>query len=315
MALSSRLFRFPRPRTFLYLMSLRTGAELITLTLLLNKVSGIYGLLAVLTGKSLSTLQLIMYIYSFLALIQTALLAPHIRKQSLLQCLALAWFYLLDSVINAAFTAAFAVSWFLRVSQHHSESDGDGSQIDNTAGFTSPQVNVSHVDVVGNPGPTGPDAVAVGTPGSPTMSAANPSFGHGILQPESLPSILIISGLWAIRLYFVLVMMAYARSVLRAHMHSVSTSGLFDRDASNPFAPSRPEGQGWKGKLGRAMVATGRGYWLGSEEERSWQRGLGGKFRKSGEGTGPAERERRRRSGTGPPMPAPVEALRGKEGR
>ncbi|KAI9799813.1 MAG: hypothetical protein M1825_004373 [Sarcosagium campestre] len=323
MGISSRLFRLPRPRTFLYLMSLRTGTELITLSLLLNKLSGLYGLLAILTGISLSPLQLSMYLYSVVALVLTAFLAPHVRKQSPFQCLALAWFYILDSAINGAYTAAFAFAWFLALSEHHSESSGSakdksGSSIYNTAGFTSPELNVSHVDVVGTPASgitAGQDAVAIGSPGSPAASASSPSLGHGVLQPESLPSILIISGLWAVRLYFILVVMAYARSVLRAHSYSASTSGLFDRDAANPFAPSTPEGQGWKGKLGRAMTAIGREYWLGSEEENSWQRGLGGKFRKSGDVGGPVERERRRRSGTGPPMPASVESLRANDGR
>jgi hypothetical protein len=96
-------------QTFLYIMSLQTGATLITLSLLLNKVSGLYGLLVLVTGFHLSPFQLSMYIYSLVAFVLTAFLAPHIQKQSPLQCLALAWFYLIDSVINAAYTVFFAV--------------------------------------------------------------------------------------------------------------------------------------------------------------------------------------------------------------
>ncbi|GAT30995.1 UPF0596 Golgi apparatus membrane protein c [Aspergillus luchuensis] len=122
-------------------MSLQTGASLITLSLLLNKISGLYGLLALLTGYHLSPVQLSMYIYSLLALGLTALLFPHIRKQTPLQCLALAWLYVLDSLINAAYTAAFGVTWFLVVSQHYdngSASGPGGETIAQTAGFTSP---------------------------------------------------------------------------------------------------------------------------------------------------------------------------------
>ena len=303
-------------------MSLRTGTELITLSLLLNKVSGIYGLLALLTGLSLSPLQLSMYLYSVLALILTAFLAPHIRQQSPLQCLALAWFYIIDSIVNACYTAAFGLTWFLVVSKHHSESDtivtGPGSAgetIDKTAGFTSPEFNVSHVDIVASPAEgltAGQNAVAIGASGSVTTSAASPSFGHGVLQQESVPSIVVICALWAIRIYFIFVVMAYARAVLRQHLRTTSVAASlsgpqkldnFSPGTNNPFALSAPEGQGWRGRLGRAMVTVGRSYWYGkSEEEDGWAAGLGVKFRSSADTSGVMERERRRRSGTGPPL-------------
>ncbi|KAI9789990.1 MAG: hypothetical protein M1816_005604 [Peltula sp. TS41687] len=326
----TKLFQIYRPKTFLYLMSLRTGTELITLSLLLNKVSGIYGLLALLTGIALSPLQLSMYIYSVLALILTALLAPHIRKQSPLECLLLAWFYAIDSLINACYTAAFGVTWFLVISQHHSTHNepisgpgGAGKTIDETAGFTSPEYNVSHVDIVVAPAKgltTGQEAVAMGSPAASmtATTAANPSLGHGVLQPESVPSIIVICLLWAVRFYFIFVVMAYARSVLRQYASTtipsipVPTAPGRKPDPKNavpnPFVRSRPEGRGWRGRLGRAMVAVGRSYWFGSEDDDDWAAGLGVKFGHvaRSEESGVLERERRRRSGTGPPPPPPV---------
>lgn len=311
MGLSTRIFRIPRPRSFLYLMSLRTGTELITLALLLNKLSGIYGLLALLTGLHLSLLQLSMYIYSFLALILTALLAPHIRTQSPFHCLALASFYICDSLVNAAYTAAFAVTWFLVISQQHSAATGNrpntagASTIDDTAGFTSPAFNVSHVDIAITPGY---EAVAVGMPGGLATTAGEPSLGHGVLQPESINSIVAVCALWAIRVYFVLVVMSYARFVLQKHSGSPSashTGGATHKDSAyldNPFAPHLPEGKGWQGRLGRAMVGVARGYWLDTEEgDEAWvaaeaTRKL--RKRNTGEAPGVVERERRKRSGT-----------------
>merc|ERR1711964_939933 len=64
MGILSRHLRVPRPRTFLYLMSLRTGVEMVSLSVIFNKLTGFFGLLAILTGVSLSPLQLSMYIYS-----------------------------------------------------------------------------------------------------------------------------------------------------------------------------------------------------------------------------------------------------------
>ena len=308
-------------------MSLRTGTELSTLSLLLNKVSGLYGLLALLTGLHLSPLQLSMYIYSLLALLITVILAPHIRTQTPFHCLALATFYILDSIINAAYTAAFGITWFLVISQHHSDANGNkqpgvgGETIGDIAGFTSPEFNVSHVDVAVGPDQGVPgeknEAITSGSWGTPPTTAATPSLGHGVLQPESISSIVVICALWVIRIYFVLIVMSYARLVLRKYIASTSrtgtggkTSGLID----DPFAIHLSEGRGWKGRLGRAMVSLGRGYWLGSEEnDDAWMNDevAMGRMRRreptqsADDAPGVIERERRRRSGTGPPPPMP----------
>src|ERR1700738_5114653 len=105
-------------------MNLRTGVEMISLSMLFNRVAGFYGLVAILTGFKLDTTQLSMYFYSMAALILLALLMPHIRKQSPLECLALAWFYAFDTVLNCGYTAAFAVTWFLTVRASSSGTQG-----------------------------------------------------------------------------------------------------------------------------------------------------------------------------------------------
>lgn len=323
MGLLSRTIRLTRPKSFFYLMSLRTGTELITLSLLLNKVSGLYGLLALLTGLHLSPLQLSMYLYSLGALVVTALLAPHIRTQSPFHCLALAYFYILDSVINAAYTAAFAITWFLVISLHHSHASGDeapgagGSTIDDTTGFTSPVFNVTKVDIALASDPAiapREEAVLVGTPGFTTIASA-PSLGHGVLQPESISGLVVICALWVVRLYFILVVMSYARLVLREHIAVTSRSanppgGKSSPYVEDPFASHLAEGKGWKGRLGRAMFRLGRCYWFESEEgDEAWVSGAEGRFRRRAEEVadppGVEERERRRRSGTGPPPPMP----------
>jgi inositol phosphorylceramide synthase regulatory subunit len=304
-------------------MSLSTGASLITLSLLLNKVSGLYGLLALLTGYHLSPIQLSRYIYSLFALVLTALLAPHIRTQSPFHCLALAWFYILDSAVNVTYTALFGITWFLVLAQHNAgrkPSSGLGAgTVDDTSGFTSPQHNVSEVDIIASPA-AGQDAVAGGKAASvPAGVTGDGSMRHAILQPESMNSVGVIISLWTLRLYFCVVMLAHARFVLRQHISisgakpnstSYTTASPSAYLAENPFSESKPEGQGWKGKLGRVMVSIGRSYWLGSDEDDSWMSGMGRKFRRSEdvlvkvETPGPLERERRRRSGTGPPLPA-----------
>jgi hypothetical protein len=128
-------------------------------------------------------------------------------------------------------------------------------------------------------------------------------------------------------------MLAFARQCLRQHAFNRLTSttanpslGGHTRDPSaasttthtrnasvisnvameiNPFSTRFPEGQGWKGRLGRLMVAVGRAYWLDgdvNDDDDSWTVGMHRKFHKVRGGVG--ERERRRRAGTGPPLPS-----------
>ncbi|PYH75878.1 DUF1753-domain-containing protein [Aspergillus uvarum CBS 121591] len=307
MGFATRLLRIPRPETFLYVMSLQTGASLITLSLLLNKISGLYGLLALLTGYHLSPVQLSMYLYSLLALGLVTYLFPHIRQQSPLQCLALAWLYVLDSIINAAYTTAFGVTWFLVIAQHYDNGSASGpgaETIAQTAGFTSPEYDSSHK------GQADPYA------------RRSDALGNAVSQPESFQSIVFICLLWTIRVYFVFVMLAFARQALRLYVavprhtqlptHSRNTSiasvaSIADIDRE-PFSAHSPDGQGWQGKLGRIMISIGRNYWLGEDEEGgNWVNTLNRNFRARNaepELPGPLERERRRRSGTGPPQPS-----------
>jgi hypothetical protein len=305
-------------------MSLSTGASLITLSLLVNKLAGFYGILALLTGYELSPFQLTMYIYSVAALVVTAYLSRHIRKQSPLQCLALAWFYVLDSIVNAAYTAAFAVTWFLVLAQHEGNGSKNvgagGSTMDKTSGFTDPRYNVSRVEVVAEPqsgNMAGQDAVAAGVaaPSPAGSNVAGTGVAGAVLGSESMNGIGVIITLWTIRAYFCLIMLAFARTVVRQHIAATSqktgyTSASTNSNlAENPFAANKPEGQGWTGKLGRAMLGVGRSYWLGRDEDDSWMYGM--KFRNNSK-TSPengglmlntfTERERRRRSGTGPPV-------------
>ena len=296
-------------------MSLRTGAEIITYLQVINKVSGFFGLLALLTGAAIDGWQLSMYIYSTVACIATVYLYKHIRLQSPFETLLLAHLYALDSVINALYTAFFGFIWFYTLANYPDGKDNTVAPgIPNNAGFTNPKYNVSEVNVVAEPaGVAGQNAVAVGQ-GTPESA---PGLIGAVSQTSSIMSISLIAGFWALRVYFVFIMLAYARQCLRQHIAANASSAAWYNDetptlgnlAENPFQEGKEAGNGWKGKAGRTMLSGAPQYWLGSsaDEDDSWMRGVGGKFnRKSvsgGEPIGLGERERRRRSGTGPPAP------------
>lgn len=314
-------------QSFLHIISLRTATELITLTLLVNKVTGLYGILAIFTGYELNWLQLSHYVYSLVALVLVAWLMPSIKKpEEPLKNVALAWIYVLDTVINSIYTTLFGAGWFLVLAQNlnkpivgsdASKAPGAGT-IDDTAGFTSPEHNVTHVEVVVEPGPgllDGQTAIAYGSQYG--------GFGNAIFQSGSTASLTVLGLLWIIRTYFCILVMSYARSILRQYVASTSTNYSQSDEpslAENPFRPGRGEGAGWRGKLGRLMLRfPSKRYWLGRDEsEDEWVRATSGRF-ESGRGSGlrikvpengVGERERRARSGTGPSVPI---AVKGKE--
>jgi hypothetical protein len=126
----------------------------------------------------------------------------------------------------------------------------------------------------------------------------------------------VIALLWIIRVYFCLVVLSYARGVVRSYVLTTSTGYTHTEDptmAENPFREGREEGEGWKGKVGRSLLQfPTKKYWLGREEnegENEWVRSTSGRF--SGKKDlrikvpepGVDERVRRARSGTGPPPP------------
>lgn len=196
-------------------MSLQTGTEMISIALLINKVTGLYGLLAILTGYALDAVQLSMYIYSVGVLVALAFLLPHVRRQSPFPNLSLAWLYIIDTALNTAYTAFFAVAWYIA-------SEG------NPAG----------------------DAVEQAT--------------------DTAASMALIVALTLVRVYLMLVVMSFTRQVMRRYVACLAG----DKGAvARPFAAGTPEGEGWKGKLGRVMVFVGEQYWIGGKEDEEWAAG------------------------------------------
>jgi inositol phosphorylceramide synthase regulatory subunit len=324
---------------FLHFMTLRTGTSLILLTHLVNKVTAVYGILALFTSYPLSGLQLSMYIYSLPVLLATLYLAGPVRAQSAWDCLAFAYLYALDTLVNAVYTVFFAVTWFLVLATNDATApsgSGPGSKMmEHTSGFTSPEFNVSHVEVVAQPksgASPGQDALAVGKPGTQPGSGGIAGI---VLSGSSMMSIFIISAFWLLRVYAICVVLAYARQAVRHQVQvtgmstynygngSPKANGEVDAEsgkransdfAEDPFAQGTPGGTGVKGTMGRIMVSIGRSYWLGRDpvpyeqgtfvlKDYNSPNSGQGKFRKSEDAVGVAERERRRRSGTGPPLP------------
>ncbi|SPO03213.1 uncharacterized protein DNG_05895 [Cephalotrichum gorgonifer] len=246
--------RLPRPKSLLGFIGLQTGTEFISLMLVFNKLTGVYGILAIFTGFELSLLQFTTYLYSILVLVALGILVPHIRKQSPLECLLLAWIYTVDTVINFACTTFFAVQWFMA-----------------RAAESAAQ----------------PDAADVPA-GTPTEVAARwRRVEHLVRVPSaSMPqdtafSIILITAVTFIRVYFALVVAAYAHQVLVRYVdHLMENDRPRAKDVNGPFAVGTDDGDGWRGWLGRAMLSVGRTYWLGYHDQEDWARTVNERLRK-----------------------------------
>ncbi|KAF8459548.1 Inositolphosphorylceramide synthase subunit Kei1-domain-containing protein, partial [Terfezia claveryi] len=249
-----RSLRLPRPKRFLYFLPLPLGTTIIAYTLLINKISGLYGLLTLLTGASLSLPQLLMYIYSLLiAFLLVTWLIPGISDKKPAEAVVFTWVFGVDSLVNAAFTGLFGVGWYL---------NGPGATL-----YAHP-MNPSGGHIMGirgnaTTGRVEGDQIPVVSGNSNDPAAA---VTAGQLPAESVASITIIAVLWLIRIYFFLVVLAFSRAVVRGEDvdgNSATAGGRymgFRSPALRGVGAIEAE-TGWKGKIGRALVGVNRGYW------------------------------------------------------
>ncbi|KAJ7479965.1 Inositolphosphorylceramide synthase subunit Kei1-domain-containing protein [Mycena galericulata] len=98
--------------SFLGILDLKTGVTIVLLFALLNKVAGVYGLIAVLTGAGGSFAQLSLYIYSVLGLIALGWGLQVVKAEDARQSLYFAHLFSADYILSTSWTAYFAVKWW-----------------------------------------------------------------------------------------------------------------------------------------------------------------------------------------------------------
>ncbi|KAJ3522893.1 hypothetical protein NM688_g8806 [Phlebia brevispora] len=99
--------------SFLGFLDIKTGVIIAILFALLNKVAGVYGLVAVLTGAGGSAAQLTMYIYSVVALIALAWGLKAVGQEDAKHTLYFAHAFFADHILSTAWTIFFAVMWWV----------------------------------------------------------------------------------------------------------------------------------------------------------------------------------------------------------
>ncbi|KXN92655.1 Inositol phoshorylceramide synthase regulatory subunit kei1 [Leucoagaricus sp. SymC.cos] len=99
--------------SFLGLIDLKTGVTIALLFALLNKVAGVYGLIAVLTGAGGSFAQLSLYIYSVIALVALGWGLRAVKDEDPKQTLYFAHLFAADHVLSTAWTVFFTLVWWI----------------------------------------------------------------------------------------------------------------------------------------------------------------------------------------------------------
>ncbi|KAM5534642.1 hypothetical protein V8D89_011654 [Ganoderma adspersum] len=98
--------------SFLGFLDIKTGVTIALLFALLNKVAGVYGLVALLTGAGGSLAQLSLYIYSVIGLVVLVWGLKAILHEDPKQTLYFAHLFFADHMLSSAWLVFFAVLWW-----------------------------------------------------------------------------------------------------------------------------------------------------------------------------------------------------------
>lgn len=99
--------------SFLGVLDLKTGVTIVLIFALLNKVAGVYGLIAVLLGAGGSFPQLSLYIYSVIGLVALVWGLKAVKQEDPKQSLYFAHLYFADHIFSTSWTVFFGINYWL----------------------------------------------------------------------------------------------------------------------------------------------------------------------------------------------------------
>ncbi|KAJ7633703.1 Inositolphosphorylceramide synthase subunit Kei1-domain-containing protein [Mycena rosella] len=170
--------------SFLGVLDIKTGVTISLLFAVLNKVAGVYGLIAALTGAGGSFAQISLYIYSVIGLVALAWGLKVVKAEDARQSLYLAHLFCADYVLSTSWTAYFAVMWWW-----HTPHDGAG------------QAN----------SPAQEDMIAVAQLTGPALTEAERAQAALLIwNQEKHMAFAVILISWLSKIYFALLIYSYA---------------------------------------------------------------------------------------------------------
>ncbi|KAF7310345.1 hypothetical protein HMN09_00576300 [Mycena chlorophos] len=184
--------------TFLGILDLKTGVTIAILFAVLNKVAGVYGLIAVLTGAGGTFAQLSLYIYSVLALVAFGWGMQVVKAEDARQALYFAHFFSADYLLSSIWTGYFAALWWW-----HTPHDG------------ARQANsVAQEELI---------AVA-DLPGPPLTDAQRIEAAQAIWAREQGTAATVILVSWLSKIYLALVIYSFAIHLRKGSYRSLARS-------------------------------------------------------------------------------------------
>ncbi|KAJ7294085.1 Inositolphosphorylceramide synthase subunit Kei1-domain-containing protein [Mycena rebaudengoi] len=170
--------------SFLAILDLKTGVTIALLFALLNKVAGVYGLIAALTGAGGSFAQLSLYIYSVGGIVAFFWGLKVVEAEDVRKTLYFAHLFSADYILSTAWTVFFGVEWFF-----HNPHDG-ARQANSPA--QEDIVRVAHIT------------------GTPMTDQERAAVAQQIWNAEKSMAFLVIVVSWLSKIYFALLIYSYA---------------------------------------------------------------------------------------------------------
>ncbi|KAG6828915.1 hypothetical protein H0H92_006301 [Tricholoma furcatifolium] len=202
--------------SFLGFMDLKTGVTVALLFALLNKVAGVYGLIAMVTGAGGTFAQLSLYAYSVVALIGLVWGLRAVKEEDAKQTLYFAHLFFADHIFSTSWTVFFAVVWWVYTPH-------DGRRTANSAAQQA-MMDISNVTTALTP--------------EQREAAAMEIWNH---EKGTAAAIIIIS--WLSKIYFALLLYSYASHLRKGSYRSLPLSRV-------PVGPSNSTNHAYETALG-----------------------------------------------------------------
>ncbi|KAF5373269.1 hypothetical protein D9615_007479 [Tricholomella constricta] len=183
--------------SFLGFLDLKTGVTVALLFALLNKVAGVYGLIAVLTGAGGSFAQLSLYIYSVIALVGLVWGLRAVKEEDPKQTLYFAHLFFADHIFSTSWTVFFAVIWWVYTPH-------DGRRTANSAAQKA--------------------MMDIGKANSTLTPAERAAAAMDIWNQEKGTAAAIIILSWLSKIYFALLLYSYASHLRKGSYRSLPLS-------------------------------------------------------------------------------------------
>ncbi|KAL7009873.1 hypothetical protein EMMF5_000781 [Cystobasidiomycetes sp. EMM_F5] len=233
--LSSKLTTTLLPlHTFFGLLDIKLGSEILTYFSILNKVAGVYGLLAVFFGGNLA--QVSLYVYSLASIAVSVWGLRQLGQEHPDKVLAYAHIYLADHIVSTLYTVYFGVNWYVYTPH-------DGRRVANSE--AQKEILEGHA--------------AAGGPGNHATvedSQERARQALAVWRDERAFSTFVLLAGWLLKIYFILVLYSFALHLRRGTFRTLLASQQAGKHGPSR-RPSQANGYSYSHLRSTSAATTG----------------------------------------------------------